>query len=60
LRYISGFKKCLDNALKENKNKKGLFEADNGEYNLVEHGGMLEILARFAHLEEQYDLSKLK
>ncbi|WET02210.1 glycoside hydrolase family 76 protein [Flavobacterium sp. YJ01] len=60
LKYISGFKKCLDNAIKDNKNAKGLFEADNGEYNLVEHGGMLEILARFAHLEEQYDLSKLK
>lgn len=60
LKYISGFKKCLDNAIKENKNAKGLFEADNGEYNLVEHGGMLEILARFAHLEKEYDLSKLK
>jgi len=60
LKYISGFKKCLDNAIKENKNQKGLFEADNGVYNLVEHGGMLEILARFAHLEKEYDLSKLK
>ncbi len=60
LKYIAGFKKCLDNAIKENKNQKGLFEADNGVYNLVEHGGMLEILARFAYLEEHYDLSKLK
>lgn len=60
LKYISGFKKCLDNAIKENKNKKGLFETDNSVYNLVEHGGMLEILARFAYLENNYDLTKLK
>ncbi len=55
LKYILGFKKCLDNALKEDKNEKGLFASKQGTYNLVEHGGMLEILARFAWLEKQYD-----
>ncbi|PXY46801.1 glycoside hydrolase family 76 protein [Flavobacterium hydrophilum] len=58
LKYISGFKKCLDHALKENKNEKGLFAAHDGVYNLVEHGGMLEILARFAYLEDHYKLAK--
>jgi rhamnogalacturonyl hydrolase YesR len=58
LKYISAFKKCLDNTLKEDKNKKGLFEAKDGVYNLVEHGGMLEILARFAYLENRYNFSK--
>lgn len=58
LKYITGFKKCLDNALKENKNEKGLSAAKDGVYNLVEHGGMLEILARFAYLEEHYNLGK--
>jgi len=58
LKYISGFKKCLDNTLKENKNEKGLFVANDGVYNLVEHGGMLEILARFAYLEDHYNLAK--
>lgn len=57
LKYIRGFKKCLDNALKENKNDKGLFSANGNTYNLVEHGGMLEILARFAFLENNYDLT---
>lgn len=58
LKYISGFKNCLDNTLKENKNEKGLFAANEGVYNLVEHGGMLEILARFAYLEDHYNLAK--
>jgi hypothetical protein len=58
LKYISGFKNCLDTTLKENKNEKGLFAANDGVYNLVEHGGMLEILARFAYLEDHYDLAK--
>jgi len=58
LKYIFAFKKCLDNSLKENKNEKGLFKANDGVYNLVEHGGMLEILARFAYLEEHYNLAK--
>lgn len=60
LKYISAFKKCLDNALKENKNEKGLFKGNDGAYNLVEHGGMLEILARFAYLEDHYTLSNKK
>jgi rhamnogalacturonyl hydrolase YesR len=60
LKYISGFKKCLDNALKENKTEKGLFTANDGVYNLVEHGGMLEILARFSYLEDHYNLAKQK
>ena len=60
LKYISGFKKCLDNTLKENKNEKGLFAANDGVYNLVEHGGMLEILARFSYLEDHYNLANKK
>lgn len=60
LKYISGFKKCLDNTLKENKNEKGLFTGNDGVYNLVEHGGMLEILARFAYLQDHYNLAAKK
>ena len=56
-RYIMGFKKALDYALKNEKNEQGLFDAKKGVQNLVEHGGMLEILARFAWLESRYDLS---
>lgn len=56
LKYILGFKKCLDNALSNEKNEQGLFANENGVHNLVNHGGMLEILARFAELEEHYDL----
>jgi len=55
-KYILAFKKCLDNALKNEKNESGLFTEKNGERNLVEQGGMLEMLARFAWLERQYDL----
>jgi hypothetical protein len=50
-----GFKKCLDNALKNDKNEQGLFKGKDGVQNLVDHGGMLEILARYAWLEKQYD-----
>jgi len=60
LKYITAFKKCLDNALKENKNDKGLFTGNEGVYNLVEHGGMLEILARFAYLENRYNFADKK
>ena len=56
-RYIMGFKKALDHALKEEKNEQGLFKDKKGVQNLVEHGGMLEILARFAWLESRYNLS---
>lgn len=56
-RYIMGFKKALDHALKDEKNEQGLFNAKKGVQNLVEHGGMLEILARFAWLESRYNLN---
>ncbi len=56
-RYIMGFKKCLDAALQNEKNQEGLFTGKDGVQNLVEHGGMLEILARFAWLENRYDLT---
>lgn len=58
MKYISGFKKSLDNVLKEKKNKEGLLAENGSVLNLVEHGGMLEILARFAILEDTYDLVK--
>ena len=60
LKYILGFKKALDKALTEDKNDKGLFASNGSTYNLVEHGGMLEILARFTHLEDIYDLGNSK
>lgn len=56
-RYILGFKKALDHALKEEKNEQGLFKNKKGVQNLVEQGGMLEILARFAWMESRYNLS---
>lgn len=55
-KYILGFKKCLDYALLKERNEQGLFAGKDGVYNLVEQGGMLEILARFAWLENHYDL----
>lgn len=55
-KYIVGFKKCLDNALTNDKNEQGLFTGKDGVQNLVDHGGMLEILARYAWLESRYDL----
>lgn len=51
-------KKCLDYALKNNKNEDGLFVGKEGVQSLVEHGGMLEILARYAWIENKYNLSK--
>jgi len=54
-KYILGFKKCVDHALQYEKNEKGLFGKDK-PLNLVEHGGMLEILARYAYLETKYNL----
>lgn len=56
LKYISGFKKCVDFTLSNEKNEQGLFTTEKGIHNLVNHGGMLEILARFAELEEHYNL----
>ncbi|MEJ7677063.1 MAG: glycoside hydrolase family 76 protein [Segetibacter sp.] len=55
-KYILGFKKCLDHALQYEKNEQGLFGKDK-PLNLVAHGGMLEILARYASLEKKYNLS---
>lgn len=55
-KYILGFKKGLDYALKNEKNGQGLFIEKKGVQNLVEQGGMLEILARYAWLENQYNL----
>lgn len=55
-KYIMGFKKALDYALKNEKNNQGLFIDKNGVQNLVAQGGMLEILARYAWLESRYDL----
>ena len=57
-KYIVGFKKCLDHALQYEKNERGLFGKEKPR-NLVEHGGMLEILARYAFLETRYDLSDI-
>jgi hypothetical protein len=54
-KYILGFKKCLDAALANDKNDQGLFKGRDEIQNLVEHGGMLEILARFAWLENKYN-----
>jgi hypothetical protein len=56
-KYIMGFKKCLDNTILTDKNEKGLFKGRRGTQNLVEHGGMLEILARYASLENKYGLT---
>jgi len=55
-KYIIGFKKCLDNVLQSEKNEQGLFGKDK-VLDLVAHGGMLEILARYAFLETRYDLA---
>lgn len=51
-KYILGFKHCLDHVLQQNKTAKGLFRKEH-VLELVEQGGMLEILARFALLERQ-------
>ncbi len=56
-RYILGFKSALDDALQHDKNGQGLFTGRGKTLNLVAHGGMLEILARFAWLESHYDLT---
>ncbi|GAB3924778.1 glycoside hydrolase family 76 protein [Mucilaginibacter myungsuensis] len=53
-KYIMGFKKCLDYALANEKHELGVFKTDKGgTQNLVEQGGMLEILARYAQMEQQ-------
>ncbi|WP_214071752.1 glycoside hydrolase family 76 protein [Mucilaginibacter sp. dw_454] len=55
-KYIIGFKKALDYTLQNQKNDIGLFTGRDGVRNLVDHGGLLEILARYAWLEKRYDL----
>jgi len=55
-KYVIAFKKCLDNSLLNDRDEKGLFKDRNGVRNLVDHGGMLEILARYAWLETKYNL----
>jgi len=57
LKYILAFKDCLDNALKSERNEQGLFMGKDKPQDLVAHGGMLEILARYALLENRYSLS---
>ncbi|MET4080319.1 hypothetical protein ABIB40_000259 [Pedobacter sp. UYP30] len=59
-KYVMGFKKCLDNALQNEKNNQGVFTGKDGVQNLVEQGGMLEILARFAWLEKNNNLASTK
>lgn len=54
-KYILGFKKCLDNTLQNDKTEQGLF-GKTKLLDLVQHGGLLEILARYAYLENQYNL----
>jgi hypothetical protein len=56
-KYILGFKKCVDYALQNERSDQNLFIEKNGVQNLVEHGGMLEILARYAFLEKQYNFN---
>lgn len=57
-KYITAFKQCLDNALHTQKNDQGLFVGKEGVQNLVEHGGMLEMLARYAWLENHHYLNQ--
>ena len=55
-KYITGFRKCLNNAILNDKNSDNLFTGREGVRNLVDQGGMLEILARFAWMERNNDL----
>jgi hypothetical protein len=57
-KYILGFKKCLDNTLQNDKTEQGLF-GKTKVLDLVAHGGLLEILARYAYMESKYDLTNL-
>lgn len=53
-KYIRAFKECLDETLTKQRNSDGLLVQKSKVQDLVAHGGMLEILARFALLEEKY------
>ncbi|WP_158222719.1 glycoside hydrolase family 76 protein [Rhodopirellula sp. MGV] len=57
MKYIRGFQRCLDNSLRYAKNEQGLVQRRGEVRNLVDQGGLLEILARFAWLEKHYDLT---
>jgi rhamnogalacturonyl hydrolase YesR len=46
-KYLSAFRRCVDQALNQNKNANGLMGKEK-LMDLVAQGGMLEILARFA------------
>ena len=54
-KYILAFKKCADDAIRNNMNNLMLMGKDK-TLELVEQSGMLEILARFAYLETKFDL----
>lgn len=56
LKYITAFKECLDEALVKHRNRDGLLVQKGKVEDLVAHGGLLEILARFALLEARYKL----
>jgi hypothetical protein len=51
-KYILAFKDCIDAALDTNKNDDGLMGKQH-TLNLVAQGGMLEMLGRFALLQQQ-------
>ncbi|MBX3254288.1 MAG: glycoside hydrolase family 76 [Chitinophagaceae bacterium] len=51
--YINTFKTCIDAELKNNLQSNGLFKGKRGTLNLVDHGGMLEILNRLALIENK-------
>lgn len=55
MKYILAFKHCVDDALNKNMNDLKLMGKEK-TLDLVAQSGMLEILARFAYLENQYDL----
>jgi len=51
--YLRAFQACLDHSLRTRRNDQGLFRSHrNSTLDLVAHGGMLEILARFAQLQD--------
>ncbi len=54
-KYILGFRRCVHNALRNDKSSLGLMGKDK-YLDLTAQAGMLEILARFAWLEKRYQL----
>ena len=52
VKHLKAFKASLDNALLNHRDSRSLMVKDKAE-DLVAQAGMLEILARFAYLEEQ-------